>query len=144
MTDERKIEKCFELIGLLQYEVGKILTEKRHNYKIASHIQNWQDYLKETGLTYNKAQILIDVYETFPDADEKPFDRMWDIARLKKYKFIDEKKAEELYEKAKGITIKDWRDEINKIEKKTSYLDCEHKKFEEYIRCLDCGRWIKK
>jgi hypothetical protein len=142
-----KITKGFELIGTIEYELGKLLTELKDSKSytvLGNHVHNWKDALKELGLTYSKAQTLIDVYETYPDLQTvKNYERLKDIAKLHKFGFIKDKDLEEITQKAMTLTIKDWTDEKNMLEGKTSYLTCEHKHADNYIRCLDCGRWLK-
>lgn len=141
-----QIEKGFLLIGTIEYELGKILSDIKNNNKfyIASHIHSWKDYLKELGITFTRAQTLIDTYETFPNLEDKiHFDRMKDIARLYKLGLIKTASLSDIYDKAVSLTIKDWKDEYNMLEGKSSYLTCEHKNAENYIRCKDCGKWIK-
>lgn len=142
-----QIEKGFELIGTIEYELGKLLhnlKEKREYKILGTHITTWKDALKELGLTYSKAQSLIDVYETFPSLESvKNYERLKDISRLYKFGFIKSDSIKEVYDKAMNLTIKDWTDEKNIIEGKSSYLTCTHQLVDSYIRCLECGRWIK-
>ena len=142
------IDRGFKLIGTIEYELGKLLTELRSKgtYKsvMGTHLSNWKDALKELGITYARAQTLIDVYETFPDlSDVTYFDRLKDIAKLYKFGFVKKDQLEELRQKAISLTIKDWRDEYNMLEGKSSYLECEHPEVENFVRCKKCGRWIK-
>lgn len=150
MTDEQTIDKAKRIIGTVQYEIGKILynikKEKRY-YKYASHIKSWRDYIKEIGLTFNQAQNYIDVYETFnsfPDETGELFERMNDISRFHKLGLIKEKDIPEIYEKCKTLTIKDWKDELHMLEGYSSYLGCTHDKYETYIKCKRCGKWLKQ
>lgn len=144
----KKIEKGFNLIGTIEYELGKLLSELRSKGKyksiLGNHISNWKEALKELGITYARAQALIDVYETFPDLyDVTYFDRLKDIAKLYKFGFVKKDQLEELRHKAVSLTIKDWKDEYNILEGKSSYLECNHEETENFVRCLKCGRWIK-
>ncbi|MDD4996365.1 MAG: hypothetical protein PHW15_02765 [Patescibacteria group bacterium] len=140
-----KIQKAFQLIGVLEWELGKELSYiKSHNdFKSeGDHVNSWQDFLKEIGITYTKAQGLIDLYETFPDLEEfEHCDRLKEVAKFHKMGIV--KNLKEVYDKAISLTIKDWRDELNIIQGKSSYLTCEHKNAENYIRCKDCGKWLK-
>lgn len=142
-----KIEEGLELIGTIEYELGKILhnlKETREYKLLGTHIHTWKDALKEIGLTYSRAQSLIDVYETFPALESvKNYERLKEISRLYKFGFIKNDSIKDVYDKAMNLTIKDWTDEKNMIEGKKSYLTCEHNHSEAYIRCLDCGRWLK-
>lgn len=136
-----------KLISEIYYNIGCLLSEVKNSkdYKhYASHIHNWNDYLKEINLSYKEAQDMIDVYETFPDRECKSFERMKDIAKLKRFGFIDDKKKEELYENSLCLPIKDWKDEVQKAEGKSGYLTCDHSEFDNYIRCTKCGKWLKQ
>ena len=142
-----KIEQGFKIIGTIEFEIGKILLEKykKGTYKLSgSHINTWQDFLKELGITYTKAQQLMDVVETFPNLQNcVNYDRLKSIAKLYKLGLIKPEDLDEVYQMAVTLPIKDWRDEYNMLEGKSTYLTCEHKNVEEYVRCKDCGRWIK-
>lgn len=147
MTNEQRINKALGLIGTIQYEIGKLLYEIKTNklyLKYASHIHNWQDYLKDIGLTYNQAQTYIDVYETFPEESGELFNRMHDISKLHKFGLIKKENLKEVYEKSKSLTIKDWKDELNMLQGLESYIGCEHTDYETYIKCKRCGKWLKQ
>ena len=95
-----QIEKAFTLIGTLEHEIGKLLSSMKQSkeYRIlGNHVQTWKEALKELGLTYSKAQSLIDAYETFPDIDNTSnYDRIKEISRLFKFGFI-KKESRYLY-----------------------------------------------
>lgn len=143
-----KIDEGFKLIGVIEHELGMLLSilKQDKEYKIlGTHVSTWKEALKELGLTYSKAQLLIDTYETFPLLESFiNYDRLKDIGRLFKFGIIKSSDLEEIKEKAQTLTIKDWIDEKNMIEGKSSYLTCEHKNYDLYAHCKDCGRWIKQ
>ena len=142
-----KLKEGFELIGVIEHEIGKLLSEFKESkdYSVlGSHIHNWKDALKELGLTYSKAQALIDAYETFPDVEPTQFyDRLKEIGKLHKFGLVKAEQLEDVYRKAISLTIKDWTDERNILEGKESYLTCPHDTVDNYIHCKRCGKWLK-
>lgn len=122
----------------------KIIKENKLYKQYASHIKNWIDFLKDLNISYSEAEFLIEFYGMFigytTDVEHIPIKRLNSIVYMRKY--IED--LDEVINMALHLPEKDWKDELNKLEGYQSYLSCNHSDFEEWIRCKECKRWVKK
>lgn len=132
-------------------EVGKILDtikEGKFYTHYASHVKDWNTFLKENNITYTDALHHINMYKfitTYQSNTESrlltsiPLQRLKQLANSK----IKPEKLQEYIDKALTLPVKDWTDEIRQLEGYKSYLECEHQDLEMFSHCKSCGRWNK-
>lgn len=150
-------ENVFEAVEKLKFylsceaelylNIGKMLTLLTSNkrYKLyGSHIETKDDFLKEVGLKRSTAYVYMDVWKTFGRHLEGttlsvPYRRLIEALPVAK----DDESAIEWIAKAQSLLPNDYKAEVHKAKTGVSDLECEHQNTESYLKCLDCGKWLR-
>jgi len=125
-------------------DIAKVFDKKLYNVEF----ENFAGFLGQVEAYYTRTEVYRHMNINKRLLEEFNFDpqkiyiisitRLETIAKYAK----DKTQAEDLMDKAKVLTSRDWREEINEIRGKPMMKDCEHK-MEPYMICSICGKKTK-
>lgn len=140
-----RIEENYYFLG----KTLKTIHDTKKYRKVASHIETWDDFLREVGISHGKAHYLMEVVECF-DAQLKTvnFDYFPPVSRLIQLlpytpSMTEEEKAEWI-EKAKLQSLEHWRSEMQLLAGGVDREECPHDGDVLVMeKCLKCGKFLK-
>lgn len=125
-------------------EVGKRLNEIQKEKlwaSYASHLRNFDEFLKEIKIGRSTAYNLIAIWREFGEIImSKKLDIQYtDLVKLLP---VAKENKEEWLEKAQNLIPEDFQDELNKAKGRISQLDCPHSEIDIYQmqKCKSCGK----
>lgn len=141
----KKINEFKGVNSLTIATIGAILIEckaKKQYKKYASHIEKFQDFLREVDISVTKAKHYMDIWNFW---GLKLLEESCDIEKLIKAIPVIRKggNPDEWFIKAKTLSHADFNNEIYQTRGKRNSSICEHPHTKEWHKCEECGAWIK-
>jgi len=134
------ITNSFMQIGLRLYTVKESGKFKEY----ASHIETFNDYLKEVNVARSTAYACISIYEKFGAAlleKKSPVE----FKRLQKALPLvnTQADAEDWIAKAESMPLDGYEDAIRAAKGLATRDACDHKEVEVWVKCLKCGKFLR-
>lgn len=127
--------------------LGKVLSDVLDNKSyVSDYIKTFDDFLIEVKIGRSTAYNYIGIFKTFGSfmSDKLDIDYTRLVKLLPIVKNADDDEKEEWIHKASELNSNDFDDEIREARGKIPRDTCEHHNTEDWKRCIDCGKMIKK